>query len=139
MFIGRPPLHNDNRYLRVGRPSLLGVSSERASNVLQCRRSELDRNCLVVGCTNQHKCLYSSPATEEQKRQWLHLIFNVNVPATLPVSLYVCANHFTSDCFSNEGQYQAGFALTLTLIKGSVQTIRYPATASQPQVSVAVV
>ena len=75
-------------------------------------------NCYVVGCKNQHKCLYSVPATEQQKRQWLRFIFNDNVTAMLPVSLYVCANHFTSDCFSNKGQYKAGFASTLTLVKG---------------------
>ena len=61
-------------------------------------------NCSVVGSIIQHKCLYSVPATEQHKRQWLRFIFDDNMPATLPVSLYVCANHFTSDCFSNEGQ-----------------------------------
>ena len=35
--------------------------------------------------------------------------FNDKVPATVCVSLYVCANHFTSDCHSNKGQYKAGF------------------------------
>ena len=70
-----------------------------------------------------------------QKRQWLHFIFNDNMPAKLPVSL--CANHFKSDCFSNEGQYKAGFALTLTLVKGSVPTLLDPATAPEPQVIVA--
>ena len=63
-------------------------------------------------------------------------IFNNNMSATLPVILYVCANHFTSVCFSNEGQYKAGFASTLTLVKGSVPTIPDPATAPEPQVSV---
>ena len=53
-------------------------------------------NCSVVCCINQHKCLNSVPATGEQKRHLLRLIFNDNVPATLPVSLYVCDNHFTS-------------------------------------------
>ena len=94
-------------------------------------------NCSVVGCKNQRKCLYSVPATEQQKTQWLHFIFNDKVPAMVPVSLYVCANHFTSDCVSNKGQYRAGFALTLTLIKGSVPTIWDPANAPEPQVSVA--
>ena len=84
-----------------------------------------------------HSILYSVPATEEQKRQWLRFIFNDNVPATLCVSLFVCANHFTSDCFSNEGQYKAGFASTLILVKGSVPTIPDPAIVPEPQVSVA--
>ena len=93
--------------------------------------------CSVVGCNNQYQCLYAVPATEVQKRQWLRFIFNDNVSATLPVSLYVCANHFTLDCFSNEGQYKAGFASTLTLVKESVPTILDPATAPKPQVNVA--
>ena len=93
----------------------------------------------VVGCKNQHQCLYSVPATEQQKRQRLCFIFNDNVPAAVRVSLYVCANHFTSDCFSNECQYKAGFASTLTLVKGSVSTIPDPATAPEPPISVAAV
>ena len=97
---------------------------------LRARRT----NCSVVGCINQQKCLYSVPATEQQKRQWLRLIFNYNMPATLSVSLHVCANNFTLDCFSNEGQHKAGFASTLTLIKGLVPTILDPATAPEPQV-----
>ena len=66
-------------------------------------------------------------------------IFNDNVPAAVRVSLFVCANHFTSDCFSNEGQYKAGFASTLTLIKGSVPNILDPGTAPKPPVSVVAV
>ena len=92
-------------------------------------------NCCVVGCKNQNKCLYSVPATEQPKRQWLRFIFNDNVPAAVRVSMYMCTYHFPSDCFRNEGQYKAGFASTLTLVKGSVPPIRDPTTA--PQLSVA--
>uniref|UniRef100_A0A671XVK2 THAP-type domain-containing protein n=1 Tax=Sparus aurata TaxID=8175 RepID=A0A671XVK2_SPAAU len=88
-------------------------------------------NCSVVGCKDQHKCLYAVPATEEQKIKWLRFIYNEDVVAAVRAGLYVCANHFTSDCFRNEGQYKAGFASTLTLVKGSVPTIRDPATAPE--------
>ena len=91
-------------------------------------------NCSVVVCKNQHQYLYTVTTAEQQKRQWLHFIFNDNVLAAGHVSLYVCTNHFSLDCFRNEGQYKAGFALTLTLIKGSVPTIPDPATAPEPSV-----
>ena len=141
-YIDRPPLRGDRRYLRGRR------SSPRWSSVCPAVRQQCftmsslkarHANSSVVGCKNQHQCLYSVPATEQQKTQWLHFIFNDSVPASVHVSLYVCANHFTSDCFSNEGQYKAGFASTLTLVKGSVPTIPDPVTAPEPQVSVAAV
>ena len=79
------------------------------------------------------KCLYSVPATEGQKRQWLHLIFNDSVLATVCVRLFVCANHLTPGCFRNTRQYKAGFASTLTLVKvsQSVPTIQDPASAPE--------
>ena len=58
---------------------------------------------------------------------------------TMLGALDVCVNHFTSDCFSNEGQYKADFASTLTLVKGSVPTIPDPATAPEPTKSVTMV
>ena len=96
-------------------------------------------NSSVVGCKNQNQCLYYVPATEKLEETVVAFHFYDNMPAAVCVSLYVCANHFTSDCFSNEGQYKAGFASTLTLVKGSVPTVRDPATAPEPPISVAAV
>ena len=101
------------------------------------QRQERGLVFLHVACKNQHQCLYTVPATEQEKRQWLRFIFNDNVPVTFPVSLYVHANHFTSDCFSNKVQYKTSFASTLTLEKGSVPAIPDLATVPEPQVSVA--
>ena len=42
-------------------------------------------NSSVVGCKNEHQCLYSVPATQQQKRQWLRFIFEDNVPAVVHV------------------------------------------------------
>ena len=66
-------------------------------------------------------------------------IFYDNVPAAVRVSLCVCGNRLTADCFSDEGQYKAGFASPLTLVKGSVPTIPDPETAPKPPESVAAV
>ena len=100
-----------------------------AMSLLRARHA----NYSVVGYKDQHQCPYSVPAPEEQKRQWL--CFILMAMCWLHCFLYVCANHFTSDCFSNEGQYKAGFALTQILVNGSVPHIQDPATAPEPQVS----
>ena len=77
IFIDWPPLRGDRRYPK-------GRSSIRLSSVCpavrqQCYAISLFRvrhaNCSVVGSINQHKCLYSIPATEQHKRQWLRFIF----------------------------------------------------------------
>ncbi|XP_028256552.1 zinc finger MYM-type protein 4-like isoform X2 [Parambassis ranga] len=81
--------------------------------------------CSVVGCTIEHKSLHALPS-EEVKAQWIHFIFDGRVPSVMGKNLYVCANHFTSECFINKGQYQAGFASKLKLKDGSIPTIRDP-------------
>ena len=87
IIIGQPPLRGDRRYLRGGRSSLRWSSVCPAVRQQCFTMSSLKArhaNSSVVGCKNQHKCLYSVPATE-QKRRWLRFIFNDNVPATVCV------------------------------------------------------
>ena len=134
IIIGRPSLRCDRRYLRGGR------SSPRWSSVCPAVRQQCftmlslrvrHTNSSDVSCINKHKCLYSVPATEQQKRQRESLVSFLTTTCRLRFVL--------TDCFSNEGQDKAGFASTLTLIKGSAPTIPDPATAPEPQVSVAAV
>lgn len=68
--------------------------------------------------------LFQPPAPEDLWIQWITFIFDGEMPKTAPKMLYVCANHFTEDCFLNAGQYRAGFARTLKIDKRSVPTIR---------------
>ncbi len=82
-------------------------------------------HCWVVGCEEPHISLHRLPATEDQRAQWIHFIFEENVPTTIGKNLYVCANHFTSDCFSNFGQFNTGLATRLFLNPGAVPTIHH--------------
>lgn len=81
-------------------------------------------SCSVVGCKDEHMSLFQPPAPEDLWIQWITFIFDGDIPKTAPKMLYVCANHFTEDCFLNAGQYRAGFARTLKIDKRSVPTIR---------------
>nr|XP_055038817.1 uncharacterized protein LOC129426486 isoform X2 [Misgurnus anguillicaudatus] len=86
----------------------------------------MSRRCSVVGCKNEHKSIHILPTSEPLKTQWIHFMFKGNAALDLPKYVYACANHFTSSCFINEGQYKAGFAKKLILKDGSVPTIRHP-------------
>ena len=61
--------------------------------------------CSVVGCTDQHKSLHRTPASEDTRAKWIDFIFEANVPARIGKDLLVCANHFELDCFTSLGQY----------------------------------
>ncbi|XP_073720263.1 uncharacterized protein [Misgurnus anguillicaudatus] len=82
--------------------------------------------CFVIGCKNEHRSIHLLPTSEELRTQWISFIFKGNVPQIIPRFVFVCANHFTSECFVNEGQYNAGFAKKLLIRDGSVPTIRDP-------------
>lgn len=80
--------------------------------------------CAVVDCKDQHKSLHQPPAAEDRRAEWFDFIFNGDVPAKVSKHLYVCANHFASDCFTNLGPYRAGLAAKLFLKEGSTPTVR---------------
>nr|XP_057945563.1 uncharacterized protein LOC131139718 [Doryrhamphus excisus] len=90
------------------------------------------QNCSVVGCTDRHRSLHRVPNTKDVRAKWIHFIYDGNVPASFGKSLFVCANHFTADCFSNLGQYDAGLALRLSVKDGSVPTVRATEEGSPP-------
>ena len=87
-------------------------------------------SCSVVGCTDTLISLHHLRTKEDIRAKWLNFIFQANVPASVSKSV-VCANHFTSDCFSNQGQYQAGLATRLFLKDGSIPTVRVNATEEE--------
>jgi len=59
--------------------------------------------CSVVGCRNEQS-VHLLPSSVPLKMQWISFIFKGNAPENVGKYLYVCANHFTPDCFVNEGQ-----------------------------------
>ncbi|XP_067237056.1 uncharacterized protein [Chanodichthys erythropterus] len=94
---------------------------------MACKRAK-HGSCSVFGCTNEHRSLFLVPSSEPIKKQWVNFIFQKNSPTQLPKVLYVCAKHFTDDCFLNLGQYSAGLAERLKIKSGSVPTLLGSAT-----------
>ncbi|XP_072250698.1 uncharacterized protein [Leuresthes tenuis] len=80
--------------------------------------------CSVLSCTDELPTLHGPPATGHLRAQWIDFIFEGNAPAKVGKRLLVCSRHFSSDCFSNLGQFNAGLASRLFLKEGSVPTIR---------------
>ncbi|CAJ1081064.1 uncharacterized protein LOC117830406 isoform X1 [Xyrichtys novacula] len=80
--------------------------------------------CVVLGCADEDRSLFLPPSSQDLRTQWINFIYNDKVPTTTPKMFYVCANHFTEDCFINKGQFKAGFAKHLKLKPGSVPAVR---------------
>uniref|UniRef100_A0A8C5FP91 THAP-type domain-containing protein n=1 Tax=Gadus morhua TaxID=8049 RepID=A0A8C5FP91_GADMO len=85
--------------------------------------------CSVVGCMDVHKSLHRVP--EDERATWIDFIFEGEVPAIVGKNLLVCANHFTTDCFSNLGQYTEGLAVKLPTLHG-IPASEHPASSKLP-------
>lgn len=59
-------------------------------------------------------------ASQDRKAEWGEFIFDGNVPATVGKNLFVHANHFSSDCFTDRSQFNAGLATKLFLKEESI-------------------
>jgi len=82
------------------------------------------KSCSIIDCTNDHRSVFLLPSSNPQKDQWLNFIYSGNAPTQQHTKyLYVCAKHFTNDCFHNMGQFRAGHAKRLKLKSGSVPTV----------------
>ncbi len=104
-----------------------------------CRKQCPVRNTLALfHDVRLNTGLYRLPATEPQRTEWLSFMYEGQVPLNLPKVMYVCANHFRTDYFLNEGQYKAGFAKKLKLKDGSVPTIRDPASLQEVSVTLCI-
>lgn len=89
-------------------------------------------NCSVVDCQNPDRNIFTIPSGDaDLKNSWMQFIFNNKVPVAPAAKLFVCARHFSSDSFSNLGQYNVGLAKNLRLEKGVVPNIRDRTTAQQ--------
>ncbi|XP_051956388.1 piggyBac transposable element-derived protein 4-like isoform X2 [Xyrauchen texanus] len=89
---------------------------------MACDRSK-HKSCSIIECTNDHRSLFLLPSSNPQKDQWINFIYSGNAPTQHTKFLYVCAKHFTDDCFHNMGQFRAGHAKRLKLKSGSVPTL----------------
>uniref|UniRef100_A0A673BH58 THAP domain-containing protein 1 n=1 Tax=Sphaeramia orbicularis TaxID=375764 RepID=A0A673BH58_9TELE len=86
-------------------------------------------SCGVVGCTHQHDSLFLLPTSEPLCKKWLDSICDGHGPNNIPKRLYVCAQHFTDECFFNMGPYSSGLAQRLQIKKDAVPTLRDPSTS----------
>ncbi|XP_059897595.1 uncharacterized protein LOC132449789 isoform X3 [Gadus macrocephalus] len=84
--------------------------------------------CSVLGCESKKLSTFVAPSSESLRNQWVHFVFAGNAPTRLPKCVFVCAKHFTDDCFFNLGQYRAGFAEHLKIKPGSIPTLLASAT-----------
>lgn len=82
-----------------------------------------DVKCSLVGCKGQQDNYFILPSDSTLRNIWINFIFNNDIPANLPKTLFVCQSHFSTDCF---GQYKTNKATRLRLESTSIPTLRDP-------------
>ena len=93
--------------------------------------SIMSRRQCVFNCKGKF-VLFSLPKNEDQKNQWLKFIFTT-IPEQYNKSLLLCSQHFTDDCFSNLGEFKAGFSKRLAIKEGSLPTLFRTTSISESQ------
>ncbi|XP_067298749.1 uncharacterized protein [Pseudorasbora parva] len=85
------------------------------------KMSDHGHRCYVPGCTRDVRTFHSLPLDKKCRHAWLMFVYN-RIPKQFNAKLFVCSAHFTTDSFSNLGQFEAGFAQRLQLKKGAIPT-----------------
>ncbi|KAG7513654.1 hypothetical protein JOB18_013274 [Solea senegalensis] len=101
----------------------------RKTSIMSTRRDKF----AVRGCTADHTVLHKLPASGDVRVQWVHFMYEADVPDKVSKRVFVCSHHFASDCFVNLGQYNSGLSRRLKLKRGSVPTLRGETAVEQTQ------
>ncbi|XP_056587765.1 piggyBac transposable element-derived protein 4-like [Triplophysa dalaica] len=90
------------------------------------------RRCAVYGCVRTTS-LHMLPKDPDVREKWIQFIVKKS-STQINAHLRVCSSHFTSGCFENKSQYDAGFAQKLLLKDRAVPTIWDPTRIKQTNV-----
>ncbi|XP_065114771.1 uncharacterized protein [Paramisgurnus dabryanus] len=89
------------------------------------------KRCSIDGCL-ETKSMHRLPKNINVRDQWLMFIYS-EIPQQFSLNLAVCSKHFTSDCFVNLAQFNAGFCKNLLIKDVAVPTLG-PTSNPQPMV-----
>ncbi len=84
-------------------------SSEEAR--IREKMADHGNKCYVPGCPGDVRTFHTLPTENKCQQAWLMFIYN-RIPQQFHSKLLVCSAHFTTDLFSNLGQYQASLSVS---------------------------
>ncbi len=106
--IRKPPPHRKHR--------IHAIDAEQQQHGNMSRK-----RCSIDGC-QETTSLHRLPNNINICDQWLMFIYS-EIPRTFSSTLTVCSAHFTSDCFVNLAQFNAGFSKKLLIKDSAVPTL----------------